>query len=129
MSCAGDKVIIEMNLRHRRLLQTVSLAVLLAYTALFVYQTLSRGAGGVVEEVSRKNYHVDHWYSRLSPPPLVDADDGVVLVRGGFLPEDTSTRNDHFNLSNGEIRKCHKFFSLNTANDRNLLRQPWNKFN
>lgn len=33
-----------MNLKHRRLVQTVSAALLVAYTTLLAYQTLSRGA-------------------------------------------------------------------------------------
>ncbi|XP_063929958.1 fringe glycosyltransferase [Zophobas morio] len=44
MSCLGDQVNSEkMYARHRRVLQTVSLAALLAYSALLAYQTLSRG--------------------------------------------------------------------------------------
>ena len=50
MSCLGDQVNSEkMYASHRRVLQTVSLAALLAYSALLAYQTLSRGL--VDEEV------------------------------------------------------------------------------
>lgn len=39
---SGDQVI-KMNAKHRRLIQTLTVAVLVAYTTLLAYQTLSRG--------------------------------------------------------------------------------------
>jgi hypothetical protein len=41
----------RMNAKHRRLLQTLSVVALLAYTALLAYPTLSRGA--VDDEVKK----------------------------------------------------------------------------
>ncbi|XP_018567115.1 fringe glycosyltransferase [Anoplophora glabripennis] len=51
----------KMNYRNRRLLQTVSCAVLIAYTMLLVYQTLSRGGPEVAagDKLSAKAYHRD----------------------------------------------------------------------
>ncbi|XP_060529244.1 fringe glycosyltransferase [Cylas formicarius] len=62
MSKEGETVVYsidhsKMNLKHRKVLQTLSCAVLLAYTSLLVYQSFSRSGRGL-SQISKKDNQI-----------------------------------------------------------------------